>query len=170
MAETFKERAIAALLRQPLGDSMLVNPRKRLLTVGDAVSIIRELPEDEPGEVEVRLVPVEVSGAEDGYGLCDAVQSWSDCNRAYGHIFRFDDGDPKYRIKGETLAVRANKDEYERFAQRFWGDKGDDRVLQKPAPTTVLVEMKPDVARWITENADDDTAQAAAEALRKAGL
>ncbi len=37
-------------------------------------------------------------------------------------------------------------------------------------PTTVMVPMRADVARWIIENADDDTATAAAEALKKAGL
>ena len=36
-------------------------------------------------------------------------------------------------------------------------------------PTTVMVEMKPDAARWVVENADDETAKAAAKALREAG-
>ena len=36
-------------------------------------------------------------------------------------------------------------------------------------PTTVMVEMKPDAARWVVENADDETADAAAKALREAG-
>ena len=37
-------------------------------------------------------------------------------------------------------------------------------------PTTVMVEMKFDAARWVAENADDETAEAAVEALKKAGL
>ena len=37
-------------------------------------------------------------------------------------------------------------------------------------PTTVMVEMKPDAARWVVENADDETAKAAAKALKKVGL
>jgi len=53
--------------------------------------------------VRVRLVPVEVFGADEedcpscgamikfGYGLSDAVSAWSDCNRAVGHIFRKED-------------------------------------------------------------------------------
>jgi hypothetical protein len=82
-------------------------------------------------EIEVRIVPVEVFGPgyddrdhEDqwGYGLMDAVQAWSDCNRACGHIYRFDDLDPKYRLPGETLVVRVNKDDYEKFAGTFWND------------------------------------------------
>lgn len=58
-----------------------------------------------PGEplVRVRLVPVEVFGADEeecrscgelvrfGYGLMDAVSAWSDCNRAIGKIYRLDD-------------------------------------------------------------------------------
>ena len=37
-------------------------------------------------------------------------------------------------------------------------------------PTTVMVEMKPDAARWVVENADDETADAAAKSLREAGI
>ena len=37
-------------------------------------------------------------------------------------------------------------------------------------PTTVMVEMKFDAARWVAENADDETAEAAAKALMEAGL
>ena len=37
-------------------------------------------------------------------------------------------------------------------------------------PTTVMVEMKPDAAKWVAENADDETARAAAKALREVGL
>lgn len=84
-------------------------------------------------EIEVRLVPVQVFGAgcddpehEDqrGYGLMDAVSAWSDCNRAVGHIFRFDEEQmASFREPGETLTVRVNRAEYEAFAQRLWGDR-----------------------------------------------
>ena len=47
---------------------------------------------------------------------------------------------------------------------------GEDFVPDPEPPTTVMVPMRADVARWIIENADDDTATAAAEALKKAGL
>ena len=70
--------------------------------------------------VEAFLVPVEVFGAEGGYGLMDAVQSWSDCNRAEGHIYRLDDTDQQYRVPGETLKVWANRKELDAFKERFF--------------------------------------------------
>lgn len=96
--------------------------------------------------IQVRLVPVEVFGVgcdqcygketftcdqcgrqgHHGYGLCDAVSAWSDCNRAEGHIFRFDDTDPQYREAGETLTVWVRRDEYEAFANQRWGDGEHD--------------------------------------------
>ena len=48
------------------------------------------------------------------------------------------------------------------------GDAEDFTPDPEP-PTTVMVEMKPDAARWVVENADDETAKAAAKALREAG-
>lgn len=100
-------------------------------------------PED---TIRVRLVPVEVFGAgcddrshEDqwGYGLCDAVSAWSDCNRAEGHIFRFDDEfAAEFREPGETLTVQVNRAEYEAFSSRKWGDAdGEARRVS----TTVTV-------------------------------
>jgi hypothetical protein len=49
--------------------------------------------ERDPNEdlIKVILVPVEVFGADSGYGLQDAISPWSDCNRARGHIYRRDD-------------------------------------------------------------------------------
>lgn len=73
--------------------------------------------------VKVILVPVEVFGTEGceahslegtythncehcsghgGYGLCDAVSAWSDCNRAIGHIYRRED--PGFERNAEGLA------------------------------------------------------------------
>jgi len=78
----------------------------------------------------VRLVPVEVFGENDccehgvaadcassGYGLMDAVPEWSDCNRARGHIYRFDDLD-RHAAPGDTLTVWVDRAEYEAFAAR----------------------------------------------------
>jgi len=74
------------------------------------------------GLVPVRLVPVQVFGAhcqchEDrlltdegpecgdfGYGICDAVSAWSDCNRAIGRIYRRDE-DESIRDDGDTILV-----------------------------------------------------------------
>lgn len=78
-------------------------------------------------QIQVRLVPVEVFGAECdkcqepfGYGLSDAVAWWSDCNRAFGHIYRFDDlgGD---REPGDSLTVWVDRAEYEAFSARRFG-------------------------------------------------
>ena len=89
------------------------------------------------GLIPVRLVPVEVFGENDccehgenaecksaGYGLCDAVTAWSDCNRAIGHIYRFEDlpDAEKFREPGETLVVWVDPDEHRAFAERKFGD------------------------------------------------
>jgi hypothetical protein len=70
--------------------------------------------------IAVTLVPVEVFGADDGYGLCDAVSAWSDCNRAEGHIYRFEDLHIQ-REPGETLTVWVDRDEYEAFSRKTFG-------------------------------------------------
>lgn len=56
--------------------------------------------------MKLRLVPIQVFGeGEDwGYGLCDAVSPWSDCNRALGRIYRVDD-DWMNREEGETIDI-----------------------------------------------------------------
>ena len=85
--------------------------------------------------VRVRLVPVEVFGADEedcegcgetvqfGYGLCDAVQAWSDCNRAIGHIFRKDDDYAEgYRTPGDTITVYVPQSELAKFEKRY-GDE-----------------------------------------------
>lgn len=39
-----------------------------------------------------------------GYGICDAVSAWSDCNRAIGRIYRRDE-DESVRDDGDTILV-----------------------------------------------------------------
>lgn len=72
------------------------------------------------GLVPIRLVPVEVFGgdcdchfAHDhddnpcsgwGYGLCDAVDGMSDCNRAVGQIYRRDENESP-REMGNAILV-----------------------------------------------------------------
>ena len=87
--------------------------------------------------VEIELVPVEVFGTDgcqlcdhcqkhDGYGLMDAVSSWSDCNRAVGRIYRVEDlrdpGEPipgKYRVPGDTIGVFIRKQDLPWLQKRF---------------------------------------------------
>lgn len=119
----------------------------------------------------ITLVPVEVFGGECschedaeahdrqgdcrgwGYGLMDAVQSWSDCNRAVGRIYRAEDlADPgedpaKYRTPGEVMTVLVPRDQVSWF-DRKWGDEASGRdsvayirgeVASAPAPLAELV-------------------------------
>jgi len=95
--------------------------------------------------VSLRLVPVGVFGEDDcclhdppsdapngpvaneecpskGYGLSDAVSSWSDCNRAIGKIYRVDDTDPKYRESGDTVEIFVKREDLPFFEKTF-GDK-----------------------------------------------
>ena len=105
----------------------------------------------EPAFVQIHLVPVEVFGGNDpaeedalgkagldprwSYGLCDAVQSWSDCNRAWGKIYRRDEeGSTPYRKPGETVTVYvAPEDMF--FFDKVWSDSGpDDLRPERPSP------------------------------------
>jgi len=90
--------------------------------------------------VPVALVPVEVFGATCachdhlegtdegvkcsgwGFGLSDAVSSYSDCNRAEGHIYRVDDTDPDYRQPGDTVRIYVSRADLPWFEKRF-GDR-----------------------------------------------
>lgn len=86
--------------------------------------------------IPIRLVPVEVFGAglcgDDcphcpthvGYGLMDAAEPGSDCNRAVGHIYRVDDTDPAYRLPGETMVVYVDVTSLSWFKERR--DSGDN--------------------------------------------
>lgn len=78
--------------------------------------------------VRVTLVPVYHFGAdseecpncgtdvETGYGLMDAVENWSDCNQAIGHIYRVDDaGSERYRRPGDTITIYVPQSEMAKF-------------------------------------------------------
>lgn len=81
----------------------------------------------------VTLVPVEVfggdcdchtrrpgSGCEGwGYGLMDAVEPWSDCNRAEGRIYRVDD--QARRRAGDTVTVYVARQDLGWFKREFRG-------------------------------------------------
>jgi hypothetical protein len=79
-----------------------------------------------PGLVPVRLCPVQVFGADEcdqcqapaGYGLMDAVSAWSDCNRAYGRIYRRDD-DEFGRAEGDTILAWVEPAEAAKFEQNL---------------------------------------------------
>lgn len=72
-----------------------------------------------PKLVKLTLVPVEVFGAEDGYGLSDAVSWWTDCNRAAGKIYRVEDLEGK-RNPGETVEIWVNEKDLP-FFEKKWG-------------------------------------------------
>lgn len=89
------------------------------MTTPEPVTV--ETSQDDP-LVSLRLVPVAVFGAEGGYGLADAVSAWSDCNRAYGHIYRVDDPHSlPYRNPGETVEIFVRASDLP-FFERRWGD------------------------------------------------
>ena len=95
--------------------------------------------------IRLRLVPVQVFGAGrcsvhssdadgnnptlcsechepvEGYGIMDAVSSWSDCNRAVGKIYRIDDSNPKYREEDETIEILVPKNKLGWF-EKIWAD------------------------------------------------
>jgi hypothetical protein len=73
--------------------------------------------------VPITLVPVEVFGADDGYGLMDAVEAWSDCNRATGRIYRVEDVDVPRR-PGEVVTVWVDVGDLPYFEKRWGFDQG----------------------------------------------
>lgn len=97
------------------------------------------------------LVPVEVFGlmCDDhsdaprpvGWGLSDAVQAWSDCNRADGHIYRVDDTETQYRKLGETVRIWV-ADEDLPFFEKRWGAtySTDPDVVDMIPPTAIRSE------------------------------
>ena len=102
--------------------------------------------------VRVRLVPVEVFGADEedcpgcperiefGYGLMDAVQAWSDCNRAIGRIYRVDEeSSERFREPGDTITVYVPQSEMAKFEKRF-GDGPFGRCPSCHVPYSELPE------------------------------
>jgi hypothetical protein len=70
--------------------------------------------------VKVTLVPVEVFGADSGYGLVDAVSAWSDCNRAVGHIYRRDEeANVPHRNPDDVITVYVPRSELPKFDRKF---------------------------------------------------
>jgi hypothetical protein len=103
--------------------------------------------------VRVRLVPVEVFGADEdncrscgemvpsGYGLMDAVAAWSDCNRAIGRIYRKDDEySDGYREPGDVITVYVPESEMGKFDRRYGEtvEGGYDRCPACKIPYTRL--------------------------------
>ena len=124
-------RSVAAYFNGESGPVYLVSPARAGRW---------KLEEDGGERLErIRLVPVEVFGADEedcrgcggtiqfGYGLCDAVPAWSDCNRAIGHIFRKDDDYTEgYREPGDTITVYVPQSEMAKFGRRY-GDEAGNR-------------------------------------------
>lgn len=73
--------------------------------------------------IKVTLVPVEVFGASDGYGLADAVQAWSDCNRARGQIYRRDDEySIPFRNPEDVITIYVPRSELHKFDKKYGED------------------------------------------------
>lgn len=125
---------------QPFIDVSLqgIHTRHELEALEDYTRLAADAP---PGYVPVVLIPVEVFGEDDccehglqdhtpgvvdqcesrGYGLSDAVSSWSDCNRARGHIYRAeDDGSFRHREPGDFMVVYV-PDGQQAWFQRTFG-------------------------------------------------
>lgn len=98
--------------------------------------------------VPLTLVPVEPFGGDcdhpdcddpdhrEGIGLMDAVgPGWSDCNRAYGRIYRVEDLDPvseHMEFEGELVRVQilVREQDLEFFKRRF-GDPRETRPARR---------------------------------------
>lgn len=74
--------------------------------------------------VALELVPVEVFGT-DSYGLADAVQAWSDCNRARGRIYRVEDLTGP-RVPGDTVTVYVRREDLPFFTRTFGSGPSED--------------------------------------------
>jgi len=89
--------------------------------------------------VPLTLVPVEVFGEDDGYGLMDAVSAWSDCNRAEGRIYRVEDFSPAYRLPGESVQVWVRQEDVE-FFQKNWSSDPEEMAATKENVIEELLE------------------------------
>lgn len=89
--------------------------------------------------VPLNLVPVEVFGADDGYGLSDGASPWSDCNRAEGRIYRLDDLDPSYRIPGESVQIWVKSEDCAFFEKR-WGLPEEEATKTRDNAVEELLE------------------------------
>lgn len=91
------------------------------------------------GYVRVRLVPIEIFGQQCehpahrgdpvpfGYGLCDAVAPWSDCNRADGRMFRLDDCE--VRAPADYIEIIVSRDELWKFDHDFRDSREDPPTI-----------------------------------------
>lgn len=98
---------------------------------------------------EIRLVPVQVFAAglcgedcahcktHEGYGLMDAVESWSDCNRAIGKIYRVDE-DYSNRLPGESVTVTVKSDDMPFFDKDFTKEVDEENNLKRMLATAKL--------------------------------
>jgi hypothetical protein len=119
-----------------------------------ADDIVRQEPIEAVAGRWIRLVPVEVFGLlcdehEDlpktvPRGLSDAVSSWSDCNRAEGHIYRVDE-DWATREAGEAARVWVADADLPFFEKR-WGEHNTgidpvERVVSMDPPRATVRDL-----------------------------
>lgn len=87
--------------------------------------------------IALTLVPVEVFGAEnEGYGLMDAVEAWSDCNRAEGRIYRVDD--QKHRLASETVTIYVKAEDVDWFSREWTHNPAANRIRPTPSDEELL--------------------------------
>jgi hypothetical protein len=85
-----------------------------------AEGLVVSKPKSEEAAVKVTLVPVEVFGTDPAYGLMDAVSSWSDCNRAIGHIYRRDEEENvPFRNPSDVITVYVPRSELAKFDKKI---------------------------------------------------
>jgi hypothetical protein len=104
--------------------------------------------------VPLVLVPIEPFGGDcehpgcddpdhrEGIGLCDAVgPGWSDCNRAYGRIYRVEDLDPvadHMEFEGEQVRVQVlvREQDLEFFKRQFQDGAPEGRRARRCGHST----------------------------------
>lgn len=107
----------------------------------------------EDGLLVLALVPIEIFGQQCdhpahtgysepfGYGLMDAVTAWSDCNRAYGHMFRLDEASlHECRNPEDTIKILCTEEQAQKFLL-FYGEPFENRPNRKIVPVDETEEQ-----------------------------
>ena len=104
------------------------------------------------GLVPVRLIPVEFFCEDQcdeceaalAYGICDATEGYSDCNRAYNKLLRYEDSPQNKRVTDDTILVWVSAEEREKFLRVL----GEPR-MPVPSPAVLRYEDKKTGVKWL---------------------